>query len=178
MNMARSGIAVPRIELRPYQFSLRTPKPPRQVLEEIDARRLPGIGVAERGPHYMVLRPQPRYRYGGDIAVGLGIAIVMVVLISTAITPWLAIFLPLALLPGLPLLLDQRPDLAISAVEEDAGATRVTVHGTASAELAAALDAYLGALPRFNRAAPASGMPGTPGPSGAAPAPGGVRPMA
>jgi hypothetical protein len=148
--VAGSGIAVPRSELRPYQFSVRTPRSPRQVLAEIDARRLPGIGISERGPHYLVLRPEARYRYGADIAVGLGIAIVLVDLIATAITPWLTIFMPLALLPGLPLLLDHRPDLAISAVEEDHGATRVTVHGTASAELAAALDAYLGALPHFS----------------------------
>jgi hypothetical protein len=33
----------------------------------------------------------------------------------------------------------------------------VTVHGTASAELAAALDAYLGALPAFAHAATEDG---------------------
>lgn len=161
--MARSGIAVSR-DLHPYQFSLRTSRSAAQVLDEIDQRRLPGIGVAERGSHYLVLRPKPRYRYGGDIAVGLAVAIVLVVLICTAITPWLAILLPLAVLPAVPLMLDHRPDLAISAVEDDDGATRVTVHGTASAELAAALDAYLGALPRFSAAHPAM-PPGTSAPA-------------
>ncbi|MGI8848373.1 MAG: hypothetical protein ACR2GX_08975 [Candidatus Dormibacteria bacterium] len=131
----------------PYQFSLRTSRSPAQVLSELEERRLPGIGIAEHGTHYLVLRPQRRHRYSGDIAVGLAAAIVLAVLISTAVTPWLSILLPLAILPALPLLGDDRPDLAASAVEDDDHATRVTVHGQASAELAAALDAYLGALP-------------------------------
>jgi len=59
------------------------------------------------------------------------------------------LLLPLALVPAVPLLLDNRPDLAISAVADDQGGTRVTVHGQASSELAAALDAYLGSLPRL-----------------------------
>ena len=105
---------------------------------------MPGIAVAERGPNYLVLRPQQRRRYGGDVAVLLGLAIVLAVLILTAVTPVLIVLLPLALLPGVPLLLDNRPDLAISAVADDLGGTRVTVHGQASSELAAALDAYLG----------------------------------
>jgi hypothetical protein len=79
----------------------------------------------------------------------LGLAIVLAVLILTAVTPVLIVLLPLALLPGVPLLIDNRPDLAISAVADDLGGTRVTVHGQASSELAAALDAYLGSLPRL-----------------------------
>ena len=96
-----------------------------------------------------MLRPQQRRRYGGDVAVLLGLAIVLAVLILTAVTPVLIVLLPLALLPGVPLLVDNRPDLAISAVADDLGGTRVTVHGQASSELAAALDAYLGSLPRL-----------------------------
>jgi hypothetical protein len=38
----------------------------------------------------------------------------------------------------------------MSAVADDLGGTRVTVHGQASSELAAALDAYLGSLPRLS----------------------------
>lgn len=83
------------------------------------------------------------------MAALLGIVIVLGVLILTAVTPVFVALLPLALLPILPILLDHRPDLAISAVPDDAGGTRVTVHGLASPELAAALDAYLGSLPRF-----------------------------
>jgi len=66
------------------------------------------------------------------------------------VTPVLIVLLPLAVLPGVPLLIDNRPDLAISAVADDLGGTRVTVHGQASSELAAALDAYLGSLPRLS----------------------------
>jgi hypothetical protein len=78
------------------------------------------------------------------------VIIVFAVLILTAVTPVLAALLPLALLPALPVLLDNRPDIAISAVPDDeVGGTRVTVHGQASPELAAALDAYLGSLPRY-----------------------------
>jgi hypothetical protein len=132
----------------PYQFSLRTSRDPAEVLDDVAARPLPGIAVSERGAHYLVLRPRRRSRYGSDIAVGIAIAIVLAVLIATAMTPVLIVLLPLAVLPGIPLLLDhRRPDLAVSAVVDDDGSTRVTVHGEASEELAAAVDAFLGALP-------------------------------
>jgi hypothetical protein len=131
----------------PYQFSLRTSRLPGDVLDEVAARPLPGIAVAERGTHYLVLRPQRRYRYGSDTAVGAAIVIVLAVLIATALTPVLIVLLPLAVLPAVPLLLDHRPTLAVSAVIDDDGSTRVTVHGEASSELAAAVDAFIGALP-------------------------------
>jgi hypothetical protein len=131
----------------PYQFSLRTSRAPSDVLDEVAGRPLPGIAVAERGTHYLVLRPTRRHRYGSDIAVGAAIVIVLAVLIATALTPVLIVLLPLAVLPALPLLFDHRPTLAVSAVVDDDGGTRVTVHGEASSELAAAVDAFLGALP-------------------------------
>jgi hypothetical protein len=132
----------------PYQFSLRTSRDPGEVLDDVAARPLPGIAVSERGAHYLVLRPRRRSRYGSDIAVGIAIAIVLAVLIATAMTPVLIVLLPLAVLPGIPLLLDhRRPDLAVSAVVDDDGSTRVTIHGEASEELAAAVDAFVGALP-------------------------------
>lgn len=134
---------------RSYQFTLRTARPADDVLDEFAERRLPGIAVAERGLNYLILRPQKRIRYGGDIAALLAIVIVLAVLILTAASPVFIVLLPVALLPGLPMLLDQRPDIAISAVMDDAGGSRVTVHGLASPELAAALDAYLGSLPRY-----------------------------
>lgn len=132
---------------QPYQHSLLTSRPPAAVLDEVAGRRLPGIEVAERGASYVVLRPRQRVRYGSDIAVAAAIAIALGVLIATAATPMLIVLLPLAALPVLPLLLDQRPDLAVSAVEDDGGDTRVTVHGAASEELGAAMDAFVGALP-------------------------------
>ncbi len=120
------------------------------MLREFAERRLPGISVAERGTNYLILRPQKRNRYGGDVAVLLGIVIVLAVLILTAISVVFIALLPVALLPAIPILLDHRPDLAISAVsDDDEGGTRVTVHGLATPELAAALDAYLGSLPRY-----------------------------
>ena len=138
-----------------YQFSLRTSRPPEDVLREFAGRRLPGIGVDEQGHNYLILRPQRRRRYGGDVALLLGVIIVFAVLILTAVTPALAALLPLALAPAVPVLLDHRPDIAISAVpDEEVGGTRVTVHGQASPELAAALDAYLGSLPRYAPAPP------------------------
>lgn len=135
---------------------MRTARPAGEVLDEFAERRLPGFAVAERGENYLILHPQKRSRYGGDIAVMLGIAIVLAVLILTAVTPVFIALLPAALLPAIPMLLDQRPDLAISAVPEDSGGSRVTVHGLASPELAAALDAYLGSLPRYVAPAPAA----------------------
>lgn len=131
----------------PYQFSLRTSRPPDTVLDDVAARPLPGIAVSERGTHYLVLHPRRRYRYGSDVAVGAAIVIVLAVLIATALTPLFIVLLPLAVLPAVPLLLDHRPDLAVSAIVDDDGSTRVTVHGEATPDLAAAVDAFLGALP-------------------------------
>ncbi|MGH7722363.1 MAG: hypothetical protein ACRENL_05940 [Candidatus Dormibacteria bacterium] len=132
----------------PYQFSLRTSRGPGDVLDEVAARPLPGIAIAERGTHYLVLRPRRRSRYGSDLAVGMAVVIVLAVLIATAWSPLFIVLLPLAVVPAIPLLLDRRrPDLAVSAMADDDGATRVTVHGEASDELAAAVDALLGALP-------------------------------
>ena len=143
-------IARARLRTRPYQFSLRTGRTAEDVLNEFAERQLPGIVVAERGPHYLVLRPEGRRRYGGEVAVLLGIAVVLGVLILSAASVVLISLLPLSLVPALPLLFDNRPDLAISAVPDDHGGTRVTVHGQATAPLAAALDAYLGSLPRLS----------------------------
>jgi hypothetical protein len=145
-----------RRRARSYQFSLWTTRPATDVLHEFAERPLPGITVAERGANYLILRPQSRRRYGGDVAVVLAILIVLAVLILTAVTPVLVALLPLAVVPALPVLLDHRPDIAISAVPEDEAGARVTVHGLASAELAAALDAYLGSLPRYSPPAPSS----------------------
>lgn len=131
------------------------------MLQEFAERRLSGVVVAEHGDNYLILRPQKRHRYGAEAAVLIGIAIVLAVLILTAVTPVFAAALPLALLPAIPFLLDQRPDLAISAVQDDErGGTRVTVHGMASPELAAALDAYLGSLPRYAPPLPAAAARG------------------
>lgn len=117
------------------------------MLERLSERPLPGISVAERGESYIVLSPVSRRRYGTDIAVGAGIGIVLIVLILTAVSPVFVALLPFALAPAVPILVDHRPDLAVSALVEDGGVTRVTAHGEANAELAAALDAYLGSLP-------------------------------
>ena len=144
---------ITRLRTRAYQFSLRTGKPPDDVLGEFAQRKMPGIAVAERGPNYLVLRPQQRRRYGGDVAVLLGLAIVLAVLILTAVTPLVLFALPAALLPALPLIIDHRPDLALSAIE-DGDETRVTAHGQASSDLAEYLDRYLESLPPVGAAPP------------------------
>lgn len=133
----------------PYQLAVRTSRPAEEVLGQLDLERLPGIAVAERGAHYLLLRPAKRFRYGADMAALLGLAIVVGLLIGAAVTPLVLAGLPAAFLPAIPLLLDHRPDLALSAIEDD-GATRVTAHGQASAELADYLDSYLGGLPASN----------------------------
>ena len=87
---------------------------------------------------------------GGLLLRSRSAAITFAVLNIAAVSPVFITLLPVAVVPALPVLLDHRPDLAVSAVpDEEVGGTRVTVHGQASAELAAALDAYLGSLPRF-----------------------------
>ncbi len=142
-----------------YQFSLITGRPPAEVLGQLATRPLPGIAVAERGESYLILSPVSRRRYGADMAVGAGIGIVLIVLILTAISPVFIALMPLALAPAVPILLDHHPDLAVSALADDGGVTRVTAHGEATPELAAALDAYLGALPRAVVAEPVASLP-------------------
>ncbi len=132
------------------------------MLAQLAERPLPGIAVAERGDSYIILSPVSHRRYGSDLAVGAGVGIVLIVLILTAISPVFVALLPLALAPAVPILLDHRPDLAVSAVVDGGGVTRVTAHGEATSELAAALDAYLGALPR---ALPVEQMPAASRPS-------------
>jgi len=133
----------------PYQVALRTSLPSKDVLDQVDVTRVPGMVVAERGAHYLVLKAKRRFRYGADLAAGLAIAIVLALLILTAVTPVVLVGLPLALLPALPLLLEHRPDLAVSAIEDE-GTTRVTAHGEATPDLAEYLDRYLESLPAEN----------------------------
>ena len=149
-----------RLRTRAYQFSLRTGKPPDDVLGEFAARRMPGIAVAERGPNYLVLRPQQRRQVRrrrrspprpGDRARGphpdrrhagarhppaAGAAAGRAACCSTTVP------------------------ISRSRRRRRLGGTRVTVHGQASSELAAALDAYLGSLPRLTLENIGSGPPG------------------
>ena len=142
----------------PYQIALRTSRPAEEVLAQVDVDQVPGLAVAERGAHYLVVRPKRRFRYGADIAAGLGVAIVLALLILTAVTPVVLVALPVAFLPAIPLLLEHRPDLAVSAIEDD-GETRVTAHGQASPELVEYLDRYLEALPAVDGSGPEDGDP-------------------
>jgi hypothetical protein len=130
-------------------MAVRTARSAEEVLGQIDLDALPGMAVAEQGTHYLLLRPARRFRYGADLAALLGIAIVVALLICAAITPLVLAGLPAALLPAVPLLLDHRPDLALSAIEDE-GSTRVTAHGQAAPDLADFLDRYLGGLPPAN----------------------------
>jgi len=137
----------------PYQIAARTSRPAEEVLAQFDIQRVPGMVVAERGAHYLVIRPARRFRYGADMAAGFAIAIVLALLILTAVTPVVLVALPAAVVPALPLLIDHRPDLALSAIEDE-GETRVTAHGQASADLAEYLDRYLESLPPLAPAPP------------------------
>jgi hypothetical protein len=138
-----------------YQMAVRTASPAAEVLDHLDVSAVAGMAVAERGPHYLLLKPVKRFRYGADLAAALAIAIVLALLICTAITPLVLAGLPAAFLPAVPLLLEHRPEMAISAIEDaDDGSTRVTAHGQATEELAAFLDRYLGGLPPANGSVP------------------------
>ncbi|MGA2282545.1 MAG: hypothetical protein ABSH07_02530 [Candidatus Dormibacteria bacterium] len=156
--MRGQAVTRKRTSTVPYQIGVRTSRSAREVLDQVDLERVPGITVAERGAHYLVLRPKRRFRYGADLAAGLGVAVVLVLLILTAVTPVVLVGLPAALLPALPLLLDHRPDLALSAIEDD-GTTRVTAHGQASPDLAEYLDRYLEGLPPEGKTDTPDGRP-------------------
>ena len=164
----------PKLAPRPasaYQFSLRTSRPAADVLAEVSSRPLPGIGVAERGEQYVVLRPERRRRFAPETAALMGVGIALVVLALVSLTPVFIVLLPLAGLPAIPFLFEHDPDIAVSAVAIDDGSTRVTVHGLASSELAAALDAFLGSLPGAGTAPamprPSALPPASPTPGGA-----------
>lgn len=152
-----------KVECLPYRISLTTTRPPDDVLADLGAQDMVGVGATERGTHYVLLEDRRRPRYGPDLAVGLGIAILLAVLIGYAFHPLIIALLPLALAPGIPLLVrDHRTLVAIGAVVESDGMTRVTAHGQVSRELAAALDGYFGSLPPPDASAVASGPPPAP----------------
>ena len=147
------------VQTVPFQYSTRTTRSAETVLEEVAARDFAGIGVDERGPSYLVLRTARRYRWGADAAVVVGIAIALVALALASVNVMFILLLFLAPVMAVPLYLEHRPMLAVSAVaEEDQPTTRVTVHGQATPELAAALDAYLGTLPGAPAPAPPAGV--------------------
>lgn len=130
-----------------YQFSTATTSSPEDVLDGISAIELPDdLCVGERGATYLVLGPRPSF-YDARLAVALAILVVLAVLILSAFSVVLIALLPLGALPLAPLLLREGPMLAVGAVPEEDGSTRVTVHGTAPSRLTAALDLFLSRLP-------------------------------
>jgi hypothetical protein len=130
-----------------YQFSTVTTTPAEAVLDGISAIELPeDLCVNERGSTYLVIGPRPGV-YDARLAVGLAGVVVLAVLIATAFSVVLIAFLPAGLLPLIPLLLRDHPLLAVGAVPDDDGATRVTVHGQAPVRLTSALDLFLSRLP-------------------------------
>lgn len=137
-----------------YQFSTATTSPAEQVLEGISAIELPeDLCVNERGSTYLVLGPRPSF-YDARLAVALAILVVLAVLIASAFSVVLIAMLPLGALPLVPLFLRDHPVLAVGAVPEDDGTTRVTVHGQAPTQLTAALDLFLSRLPIAEPVAP------------------------
>ena len=153
--MRGQAVIQKRTSTVPYQIAARTSRPAQEVLAQFDIERVPGMVVAERGAHYLVIRPVRRVRYGAEMAAGFAIVIVLALLILTAVTPLVLVALPVAIVPALPLLLDHRPDLALSAIEDD-GETRVTAHGQASSDLTEYLDRYLVSLPPVELEPPAT----------------------
>lgn len=130
-----------------YQFSTLTTTAPEAVLDGIGAIELPeDLCVSERGSTYLVLGPRPS-SYDARLAVGLAGAVVLAVLILSAFSVVLIAFLPVGVLPLVPLFLHDSPQLAVGAVPDEDGATRVTVHGQAPARLTTALDLFLSRLP-------------------------------
>lgn len=133
----------------PYQVTRRTTRPASRVLGDIAGLDVPGTHVLARGSTHLVLGPGPASRYGPGLAVGLGVAIVLGVLIASAASVVLIALLPLAVLPGVPLLLRHDPRLAVGALDgdEEDGVTTVTVNGDMWSALAIALHSYLSGLP-------------------------------
>ena len=154
------------ITTRPYQCSCRTSLGARAVLDELATRRIPDVEVSERGPSYLVLERPRRQLYGGQTAVFMSVAIVIIALMLTAVTPVFSVLLLAALLPFVPLVVLHRPSLAVSAVIDPDGATRINAHGEASPELAAALDAFVAGLPTDDMPPPPPATPTSGPPNG------------
>ncbi|HEV7677490.1 MAG TPA: hypothetical protein VGQ42_02855 [Candidatus Dormibacteraeota bacterium] len=147
-----------------YQFSTATTTPPEDVLEGIATLELPGgLMVTERGSTYLVVGPRPSF-YDARLAVALAVLVVLAVLIVTAFSVVLVALLPLAVIPLLPLLIRDHALLAVGAVPNEDGATRVTVHGEAPVELTTHLDVFLSSLPEAIEAPPPD--PGNPNVNG------------
>ena len=130
-----------------YQFATLTTASPEAVLDGIAGLDLPDdVSVTERGSTYLVIGPKPS-NYDGRLAVGLSTLVVLAVLILAAFWVVLVALLPVAVLPLLPLLMRDKPVLAVGAVPDDDASTRLTVHGQAPSRLTAALDTFLSSLP-------------------------------
>lgn len=130
-----------------YQFSTLTTTAPDAVLDGIAAIELPdSLCINERGSTYLVIGPQPS-SYDARLAVALATLVALAVLIIAAFSVVMVAFLPLAVVPLVPLVLRDHPLLAVGAVPEDEGSTRVTVHGQAPTRLTTALDLFLSRLP-------------------------------
>jgi hypothetical protein len=130
-----------------YQFATLTTAPPQAVLDGIAGLELPDdVSVTERGSTYLVIGPKPS-NYDARLAVALSTLVVLAVLILTAFVVVLVALLPLAVLPLVPLLVRDKPTLAVGAVPDDDGCTRLTLHGQAPSRLTAALDHFLSSLP-------------------------------
>jgi hypothetical protein len=143
-----------------YQSTQVTSKGADRVLDDLSALEVSGARVSERGTTYLVFAPQARQTYTVSLAVTLTIILAIADLVATAAAvAWIAL-LPLALVPFVPLLLDDRPQVAVGAVPpdgDDGAGTRVTAHGRVWGDLGAALDAYLSNLPPGPAPAPAAG---------------------
>ncbi|HEX6492210.1 MAG TPA: hypothetical protein VF112_01795 [Candidatus Dormibacteraeota bacterium] len=132
----------------PYQVSRRTSRDPARVLTDIASLEVPGIVVVARGSTHLVLAPGHSSRYGAGRAVALGTVITLGVLVAAAASVPLIALLPVALLPGLPLLLRSEPRLAVGVLDDpEEGDTVVTVAGDMWSALAVALHSYLSSLP-------------------------------
>ena len=156
-----------RAEASAYQSTQLTTRPPDRLLEELSTLDVTGAHVTERGPTYIVFAPVERHAYTSSLAATLAIVMAIAVLVVTAWAVVLIALLPLALLPFVPLLLKDRPQVAVGAVpgENGSDATRVTVHGRVWGDLRAALDAYLTHLPPAEAASPRPSVASTVAPA-------------
>jgi hypothetical protein len=132
----------------PIQLTQRTSRPASRLLDDLVMLDVPGAWVTERGSTYLVFSPREKERYTTGRAATLTVIAVFAILILTAVSALFIALLPLAALPLAPLLFHDQPLLAVGAMKDDAGVTRVTVHGQAWGDLAVVLDAYLAHLPQ------------------------------
>ena len=104
-----------------------------------------GLEIRDRAPSYLNLASKKSIPGGATAAIVAGVAILLVVLGLTAVTPLFIVLLPLALVPALPFVIGRGSSVTVAAFE--AGETTlVTADGRSSQLVGKVIDDFIAKL--------------------------------